>query len=421
MTERGPYTHWGMVGAGQSGRRIVTRFLERAETSVVGERVVLVETPGGVSAHSVDRVASALSTDPGVVGAEHVAEFGPRGGVGYDFFESARRAESDFETLSRRIVGTLDASDALLYVLGLGGGTGNGAVPSLVAHLSQGDVADATAESAASTASESEQPPWLDHVEQFALAAWPFESEPPQRHFNAVCGLSRLVACEDGSPNADMTMLASNSRVAERVGDDGEASERTDDLGRVNDLLAAALDLFLSSSEGAWNVVGPTEYVDPARWLNARHGTFGAALDRPLCLSLRSVLDAAAENAFVPLDPSTAMTAYAVVRAPASRIESGEVTARAVQRAFAEWRTERGVDDAVGMATLVDAPDRGETMDALVFLGGFDLEPLVAESREDYERVKATFADRGREDALERVERIEANLREYVRGTGGGS
>ncbi|RLM53895.1 hypothetical protein DVK02_10730 [Halobellus sp. Atlit-31R] len=406
---RRDYTVWGIAAAGQGGGNIASQFLKRTENPGIDERIVLVNTNDTDIQRNLDRVESELAIDRETLSTEHVANFGSDTGVGNDFFDGEQMAAEDFDEIFRPINNTLGGSEALLYTVALGGGTGNGSVPYIVDQLSRGPADGDTAGTNAR---------WLDGVAQFALAAWPFQNESTQRHFNAVCGLSRLLMREDGGQNADMTILASNSRLKELAleTDDAREDDRgqfVDDKELVNERIVSAIDLFISAGRRADDTIDVKDYVRKPQRRGVFHATFGTALEKPIGLDLKMAIQRAAENTYVPLDPSTAEAAYVVVRAPDQRVQAGDVTTGRVRDAFAEWKSEQGLRGTVGMETLSRAPGRGRTLDVLVFLGGFDLAPLLEESLELYEMEKDALRRGDGQEQLSRVGRLEENLRQY--------
>ncbi|MGQ4555507.1 hypothetical protein [Halobellus sp. GM3] len=407
--QRRDFTTWGIVAAGQGGGNIASQFLTRTENPGIDERIVLVNTNDTDIQQNITRVESELAIDREAIYQAHIANFGANVGVGNDFFDGERMAEEDFEEIFQPINTTLSGAEALMYTVALGGGSGNGSVPYVINQLSQGPTEGKTADMNAA---------WLDGLTQFALAAWPFEYESAQRHFNAICGLSRLLMDERGEQNADMTILASNSRLKELalqhddVRDDGHGGF-ADDKELVNEQIIAAIDLFISAGRLAEDTIDVKDYVRKPQRRGVYHGTFGTALEKPIGLNLKMAIQRAAENTFVPLDPSTAEAAYVVVRAPERRIDSGDVTTGRVGEAFAKWKAENGLRGTVGMETLSRAPGRGQTFDVLVFLGGFDLSPLIEESQELYEMEKEALHRGDSHDQLSRIDRLEENLRQY--------
>ena len=209
MTEGRRYARerWGVVGVGQGGGNIAARLFTRDRNPGIDDRIVIVNTNDAEITRNLDRIERDLRVDRDTISREHVAWFGPSNGVGNDFLKGERNAEKGIDEIFLPIHSTA-RSDALMYTVALGGGTGNGATPYIVDQFSQapeGGAVDGLNIGAI----------WLEDVTQFVLAGWPFDNEPPGRHFNAVCGLSRLLCRDDGTPNADITLLASNTRVKE--------------------------------------------------------------------------------------------------------------------------------------------------------------------------------------------------------------
>jgi hypothetical protein len=406
------YTTLGIIAVGQGGGNIAIQFLTRKDNPGIDERVVLVNTNDTDIMRNIDRNESDLAIDRETLSREHVETFGGASvGVGNDFFEGERLAEEDFETIFRPINNKISGSEALMYSVALGGGSGNGSVPYIIDQLSQGPDGGKTADMNAA---------WLDGITQFALAAWPFDYESAQRHYNAICGLSRLLMREDGEPNADMTILASNTRLKELALQDDEDDVRQDSRGDyvddktlVNERIIDAIDLFISAGRLSESTIDVKDYVEKPQLHGAYHGTFGTAMEKPTGLDIDLAIESAVENAFVPLDPSTAKAAYVIVRAPERKMQSGEVTMGRVGEGFAKWKAENGLRGTVGMETLAQAPGRRNSMDVLVFLAGFDLGPLFEESWEFYETEKEGLRRGESTDQLARVDRIEENLRQY--------
>jgi cell division GTPase FtsZ len=405
-------TQWGIIASGQGGCRIASQLFTRADNPGIDDRIVLINTNDTDIQESLDRVDAQLAIDRETISREHVALFGPSSGAGNDFFDGEQFARDGFDEIIRPVNNTAQ-SEALLYTLALGGGTGNGSVPYVIDQLSQAPDGGAVAEYVDGAT-------WLSEIPQFAVAAWPFRGEGVQRYFNAVCGLSRLLMREDGSPNADMTILASNAHLrrlakenndAEQLGGRGSVSD--EDL--VNRRIIDALDLFISAGRTADDTIDVKDYARQPQTRGAYHGTFGAELGKPIGLDIEVAIQNAADSTFVPVDPSTAEAAYVVVRAPEQQVQDGQITAGDVRTAVADWKEEQGLDRAVGMQTLSTEPGGGNTFDVLVFLAGFDLDPLMEESRswERFEMERDSRRQNRSSERIQRLDRIESNLREY--------
>jgi cell division GTPase FtsZ len=405
-------TQWGLIASGQGGCRIASQLFTRTDNPGIDDRIVLINTNETDIQESLDRVDAKLAMDREIISREHVGLFGPSDGTGNDFFDGERFADEGFDEIFRAINNTAD-SNALMYTVALGGGTGNGSTPYIIDQFRQGPEEGAVARL-------NPEATWLDGIPQFVLAAWPFRGELDQRYFNAVCGLSRLLMRGDGSPNADMTLLASNARLKQLATENDDAEEvvgaeavREEDL--VNRRIISALDLFISAGRTASDTLDVKDYARQPQSRGAYHGTFGTALEKPLGLGLEVAIEKAVENTFVPVDPSTSEAAYVVVRAPEQKVNAGTITGGDVRTAFADWREEQDLSGVVGMHTLSKDPGAGNTFDVLVFLSGFDLTPLMEESRtwERYEGERDRREQNSSGDRIKRIRQLEENLRQY--------
>ena len=411
-------TRWGIIASGQGGCRIASQLFTRTDNPGIDDRIVLINTKDTDIQESLDRVDAQLALDRDTITQNHVALFGPGSGAGNDFFDGEQFAREGFDEIYRPIENTAQA-EALLYLVALGGGTGNGSTPYVIDQLAQAPSGGAVPEL-------DREATWLDGVPQFALAAWPFRGEGVQRYFNAVCGISRLLMREDGSPNADMTILASNAHL-KRLAEDNDDARRLQGRGAVSDedlvnlRIISALDLFISAGRTADDTIDVRDYARQPQARGAYHGTFGVELDKPVGLDIDRAIENAADRTFVPLDPSTAEAAYVVVRAPEQAVAAGDITSGEVRDAVNEWKRENDLIGARGMQTLSTAPGSGNNFDVLVFLAGFDLTPLMEESNtwERFEAEWENFRQNGSGDRVSRVDTVVSNLREYRRNLEG--
>ena len=388
------FTRWAIVASGEGGGRIASQFFSRTENPGIENRILVMNTNRNDLRNTIDRMEQRLAADDDLWDS-HALEFGSEQGAGNFFPDGEACAREDFGKIVGRMARVFDIADAFMHVMTLGGGTGNGSIPYVVDQFSGGiDAADAATE------------PWMDSVIHSAFAVWPYENEPPQRHFNAVCGLSRLLRTAEGSQNADMVLLASNSHLAE------------DDAGRdydgINEAILEAIDLLIGAGRRTHGVIDIKDYVTLPSQLDAYHFTPAVATGlNSDVFELEYMFERAAENAYVPMDPATTRAAYAIVRAPEHLIESERLTEPAVYSAFDGWMSETGIN-APSQVSLTPTEGRGSEVDVMLLLGGFDLRPLLATSRDEFDLLAEGLA--GGDDGLTQreIDRIESNLDEYV-------
>lgn len=361
MSQRDTFTRWGVISSGEGGGRIAAQLLAREDNPGIDDRIALLNTNRADILNTIER-ASLEDT------SEFTTVFGSKRGVGNNFIAGEQCAREDLDLIVGDIQERMTGADAFMHMTTLGGGTGNGSIPYLIEQLSGGSDA-------------SNLRPWMDSVVHVALAAWPYYDEPAQRQFNAVMGLSRLLMKRNGEQNADMVLLASNSHL----NDDGTQGS----YDEVNDRIVTAIDLFISAGREARGVIDVEDYVAQPSNIGAYHFTPAVATGlNGRMLEYELMFDRAAEQTFVPMDVTTSRAAYAVVRAPEQLIESGDITETGVQSAFGEWKRDNDIGGAVGMTTLTPKQTRGNDVDVLVLLGGFDLNPLLDHSRDAFETHK---------------------------------
>lgn len=403
------YTKWAVIGAGEGGNRIAARMYAN-ELSGIDERVVLVNTARRDVRQAVNRIREELPDD-GERLEDQAAIFGPTQGVGNDFESGRQAAAEDFNQI---VGGITDGAgpragtpaDAFIHVTTLGGGTGNGSTPYVVEQLSSGNTG-------------SDDTGWLDGAVNVSMGVWPYYDEPTQRHFNAICGLSRLLCKSDGTQNADMVLLGSNSYIASGGSDDGTRNE--DDNRTVNEQLATAIDLMIGAGrEVDGGVIDVEDYVRIPSQIGAYHFTPGVTTGQDGAITeLEFMFDEAADNAFVPMDVETTRVAYAIVRVPRRLIGDREFTSTGVETAFKDWKRTKGIGGIQGMSTLTVKEGGRNEVDVLLLLGGFDLNELLDHSWEQFEQHKENL-DAGRRLgnvtlSRQQMDQIETNLTDYLR------
>lgn len=394
------FTRWAVIASGEGGGRIASQFFTRSDNPGIDDRILVMNTNRADIRNTISTMESKFAEGEDPTG--HALEFGSQEGAGNFFVTGMEAAEEDLD----RIVGNIgDLAteggnvDAFLHTATLGGGTGNGSIPYVIDQFKSGLDTD-------------RQETWMDGTIHTAFAVWPYYHEAPQRQFNAVCGLSRLLRSEDGSQNADMVLLAANSHLS-----DDETTGT--DYDEVNEKIISAIDLMISAGRETRGVIDVQDYVTVPSQIGAYHFTPAVAtgLNGDL-FEMEYMFDKAAENAFVPIDASTSRVTYAVVRAPEEMIENGDITEPDVQRAFNDWKREQGLLGASGMTSLTPKQGRGNEVDVLLLLGGFDLDPLLDHSWDVYEEYKESLQSgrslgNGRLSADD-LQRIEENLTEYM-------
>lgn len=392
------FTRWAVIASGEGGGRIASQFFTRRSNPGIEDRIVVMNTNRADIRNTIQRLEGTFG-DEGF--EDRVLIFGDDEGAGNVFADGERLARDSFNRILRSIDSNVETADAFMHIATLGGGTGNGSIPYTIRRLKEGvDTA--------------EYPSWMNDVIHTAFGVWPYEDEPPQQQFNAVCGLSRLLRSPDGSQNADMVILGANSHIANLDADDSD--HHPNDV--VNERLIEAFDLMISAGRETQGVIDVQDYISVPSQIGAYHFTPAVATEMDANVyDLEYMFDVAADNPYVPLDVSTTKAAYAIVRAPRS-LAGSELSESDVKTEFESWKSDRGID-APGMSTVSVKEGGRSKVDVLLLFGGFDLEPLLSTSWDEYETHRDRL-ERGRRlgngsISAEQMERIEENLNEYRR------
>lgn len=401
---RDTYTKWAVIASGEGGGRIASEFFSRRDNPGVDDRILVMNTNRTDIRNTIDRIEANLDDSTSI--EDHALTFGSEEGAGNNFADGERLVAEDFDRILGWMMDTMAAADAMMHIATLGGGTGNGSIPYTIREMKSDELAE----------KYDNHLPWMDDVIHAAMGVWPYENEPQQQQFNAVCGLSRLLRQPDGTQNADMVLLGSNSHIAGLENGDEDAGKPND---VVNERLVEAFDIMISAGRETRGVIDVQDYVSVPSQIGAYH--FAPAVATGMnanVYDLEYMFDLAAENAFVPMDVSTTQVAFAVVRIPRSMADDDSFIENAVNSAFESWKQSQGIE-APGMSTVSIADGRRKKVDVLLLLGGFDLDPLLDQSWDRYEAHRDRL-DAGRQLGnvsipAEKIQRLEDNLQEYIR------
>lgn len=404
MAARNTFTRWSVIASGEGGGRIASQFFSRSENPGIDERILVMNTNRSDLRNTIDRLQDYIgsASDEDELMAEHALEFGTQEGAGNFFPNGEACAQEDLDRIVGDIQDQMPNSDAFMHIATLGGGTGNGSIPYVIEQFKNelSDVDNTDVEE------------WMTSVIHAAFGVWPYYYEQPQRHFNAICGLSRLLRTGDNVQNADMVLLAANSHLEDASGDG------TDQYDSINDAIIQAIDLMIGAGRQTRSVIDIKDYVTIPSQMDAYHFTPAVATDLDGSIfELEYMLEQAAENTFVPMDVETTRAAYAIVRAPEAMIDNGEITEPDVYDAFRDWTDSHGINVA-GQASLTPKRGKGSDIDVLLLLGGFDLDPLLDHSWDDFELLRGSLVGSSRpgQTGLTQAEldQIVRNLEEYT-------
>jgi cell division GTPase FtsZ len=409
----GEFTRWAIIASGEGGGRIASQFFERTENPGIDDRILLMNTNRADIRNNINRVAQNVSIDQQEINTKYTVDFGPKDGSGNKFHWGEENIRQDESRVINEIeAAEIDESDAFLFLTTLGGGTGCGSVPYLIHSLRENPPSGSFRD--------------ISHV---TLAVWPFEYEGAQMHFNAVAGLSRLLNWYDGQQTSDIVLLADNTHLSQEVAEDLVAPSRAGSLSEkdlANQSLVNVIDMMIAAGRETFGV---TDVIDIMAWpaqRNNRHITPGLALDMETIYDLEMPFDRAAENTFVPMDPTTAEGVIAIVRAPRAKIgNKDQFTETGVKKALNNWLEKNGFDKdkTLIMNTLTPSDEKTNTYDVMLLFTGFDVTPLLDRSMPRFDMMlegsrdgqfMSKFENPMKEYSRQDFTRLKQNLEDYL-------
>jgi len=373
----GRLTEWSIISSGEGGNKIATLFLATRRHEAIGNRVVLLNTARAdlmKAEQMFENLKSAFSgrIDESAIRSiekleEHFQVFAEIG-AGNLWMVGEEALKKDFEgsELVRRKLDAMGvpASDAHCDIFTLGGGTGCGSMPYLIYK----------------TKSEN-----ITRGKHIAVAVWPESNEGDQRHFNAICGFSRLISY-NGQQNADLIILISNDKLAEMSGVKGR--QDLDAYFRMNERIADVLELMIAPGRTNADVtIDIPDYVTLPKALKITHVVPCISRENDVdIIEVETALEDAKRNPLFPCKPETALMVWAIFRVPKDRMN--EFEHGCLRKTFDEWVKENTMCKVVYMAITYDESVKDE-YDVLLLLGGCDID--IDDSYRKYKSFRRMF------------------------------
>ncbi|MCS7116874.1 MAG: hypothetical protein RMJ31_06530 [Nitrososphaerota archaeon] len=282
-------------------------------------------------------------------------------GTGHLWKVGERLASEEPSIKDLLIQAKADKADAVFFICSLGGGMGSGAAPYILSML----------------------PEWGFRGGRFILAIMPYDNESDQLHFNAYCGLSRLIKYKMGF-NSDLIILVNNTNL--------DHYKTVDRYGKEivgNDVLAAMIDMIVSAGDaGVYRRINVDDLVTYERSMKVFHFSPCIALGHSMRIysRLTNVLESAFARPLMPLDPDSAIFTYLFLRISESLKE--RMSYEDLLNEFEGWRQRNLPSSIVSYFGLSYVKDHMDKMDVLLLVGGYLLEPFIKRSYEGYQRVK---------------------------------
>jgi hypothetical protein len=419
MEHRG--TNWSIIASGEGANRICLQYYSRFHDPVIGDKVLLLNTsPADVGPEKTFEYI--ITRDENIkrmfeeIKRDKICIFGKSpSGAGNNWKVGELEAINDFDTIRRYIANLkLSGRDVILGITTLGGGTGNGSLPYIIYRLKTGRTLVSRSENS-----------------YIALGVLPYDFEAPQRYFNTICGLTRLLRYGDEArQNADMVLLVDNSKIEEMLkGAKGRQEER---YYLINQEIIKAIRMMIASGgAGAKTTIDVADYYQLPSNIGVYHFAPCLSLGNdPEIFELETAMEVATQNPMAPLDPKTAIMAYIIALVPQKYVDNGKFSQEDLEAKAHEWAVRHMAGKWGGImrySSLVSLPEQ-ETLDLMILLGGFSLNKIMAKCLQKYydfldvldiKKGEAELRDSSRPEirariTLRDIERIEANLKEYI-------
>ncbi len=372
-------TEWSVISSGEGGNKIATLFLATRKHEAIGDRVVLLNTARADFARaeqmlkqSFEKIEKEYSHRTSSWNMEKIKEhlqvFAEIGaGNLWIIGEEAIKVDFEGSEVVRRKLDAvgIPASDAHCDIFTLGGGSGCGSMPYLIYKTRNENIT---------------------RGKHIAVAVWPDSDEGDQRHFNAICGFSRLIEY-DGQQNADLIILISNEILAEMC--DVKGRQDLDAYFKMNNIIADVLELMIAPGRSDADVtIDVPDYVALPKVFKITHAipclSKGNDVD---IIEIETALDEAIDQPLFPCKPETALMVWAIFRVPKSRIDEFEYIG--LKSEFDEYvKNKMKMCRVKYMATTYDENLKDE-FDVLLLLGGCDID--INDSYKSYKSFRRMF------------------------------
>lgn len=406
------FTRWIILASGEGAGRVASLYFTKMKNEAIDNRILLMNTNRADIINTlIDLEKKATSEEEkaliGQIRQRNTLLFGG-GGAGNVYKEGEEYARKDFENKIRRPIEALGtaAGDVVLDIVALGGGTGNGSIPYIIHQMRHGTSVS------------------LQNHIHVSLAILPYSNEMPQRQFNAICGISRLLKYgENSSQNSDMVLMVDNSKIAENI-ELNEGIEPT--FHDINKKIIKAIDLMIAPGRRSKGVIDIKDYVKFPSLMNLYHFTPCISTDNDInFIELEMALDDAVNNSFVKMNPKTAVIGYLIVSVPEKHLNKGDFTEDKVNAIFNKWKKEN-IIGKMGMVSLAYNKSKKDTFDVLLLLGGFSLKEALERPWQEFRSLKKILMMASEGDHVEldnvklsvdEIDRIEKILKNYIEHT----
>lgn len=373
-------TRWSIIASGEGANRIAFLYYAKFKNPAIGDRVLLLNTTMA-DMKPEKTFEYTLSKDPNLVETfekikrEKICIFGKSpSGAGNNWKVGENEAWKDFDSIRRYIANLkIGGRDVIFGICTLGGGTGNGSLPFIIHEMKYGRSIIAGGENS-----------------YLAMSILPYEFEAPQRFFNAICGITRLLKFgEEGKQNADMLLLVDNNEIEKRLEKRDEKTEAKEErYYRINQEIIKAIKMMIApGGRKSKATIDVSDYYQLPSNIGTYHFTPCLSMGNdPEIIGMETAMETAVSRPMAPIDPKTATMAYVIVVAPSKYVEDGTFSQEELEQTTQDWAIKSLAGKRGGLlryASLVSSEDT-ETLDVMILLGGFSLGKIIGMSLQKY-------------------------------------
>lgn len=391
-------TDWGIIAPGEGGNKIASLFFSTRNNEAIKDRILLLNTAHADIKNAIESISNRVVSDRArelleKIANQNVQAFAnqPGGGNFWPFGEEFMKRDFEGEEMVRRKIESvgINICSAIYDITTLGGGTGCGSTPYTIYRTKKDGIIEGG---------------------HFALAIWPEDREGGQRHFNAICGLSRLLKY-DGEQNADLCILISNTCLVDYI--NKESSESLSEIRvpedrhhRMNNVIADVMELMIAPGRGKSDTtVEWTDYTGLPAAFGVYHAVPCLSMNNDVELfSIEAALDDAVSIPLFPIKPKTASMVWAIFRVPQDYYGVDEFEPERISEKFDAW-AESNLIGEVKYTAITYNERKKEKFDVLLLLGGSSFD--ITNSYNIYKKFKKTLSTRGENIILpERTKKI---------------
>ena len=289
-----------------------------------------------------------------------------------------------------------EQSESVVLLTSLGGGTGGGVGPLVFDALTARGV----------------------RGDKVAFVTLPSRGESEQLHFNAYCSFSRLIRFRHRR-NADLIIAIDNTNLYSHKYVDNYGQELT-----PNAALATVLEMLSNKSRiQGENRIDLSDLVQASRSTGIIHCIPCLALNHSLRIyeNIEGILESATMKPMADLDLSSVLFSFLILRVPIAmktRFSSEEIL-----KEHYIWRERNLSSEILGHTEIRYKEETSDRIDALLILGGSDLNRLLDRTKVGYRivrqsilagtRPEETYLDAGHWVSPGELNQLEDNLVDY--------